>query len=242
MESGDPPEGVVAERGAVHGAVSEQLDQRDLGGGAVGGLVVQRHDRGDLLGHETAPEGAERLQRIGGGTAALERAVEGRDQHVVGLDRLKAPGLEAVAGGVLEDQRRRGVAHGTVCLARLALEVGRTALRAPRLALVLLVGRERGLLVDRGPDLGAVEAVHTRQRNGDVLVLVEQERGRKPAELQRALHVLLAVGIEQARGHDRAAGARAGGDAGAWVEQERHGGTGGTGGGGGGRRGTRGWG
>src|SRR5579875_217244 len=226
--SGEPPEGVVGERLAGGEALAEQLDQLALGGVAVGRLVVLRHDRGDLLGDEAVGERGERLARVLRRLAAREGGVEVGDEHVVGLDRLKAAGLQAVCalalggGGGGEDERRRRVADRPVGLARLALEVGGAALGLARLLLVLLVAGEHPRVVDRAHDRLDVEALDARERTGDGGVLVEQQRRGEPGELQRAQRLVLASGGEQARGDDRAAGARGGGHACARRHQQGH--------------------
>ena len=62
----------------------------------------------------------------------------------------------------LEYERGGRVAHGPVGLARLALEVGGAALCRARLALVRLVGRERGVVVDRARRTASTSRPSTR--------------------------------------------------------------------------------
>ena len=117
-----------------------------------------------------------------GARLALQRRVEVGDQHVVGLDRLKAAGLQAPLGG-LEDERGRGVAHRPVGLAGLALEVCRTALGLAGLALVGLVGLADARIIEGGDDRLRIEAGNVLQRLCELGVLVEQQGGVEPREL-----------------------------------------------------------
>ena len=73
----------------------------------------------------TSPAGNARSASSGSSAGARRSSagVEVGDQHVVGLQRLEAPGLHAAAVGPLQDERGRREAHRPVGLAGLALEV-----------------------------------------------------------------------------------------------------------------------
>ena len=108
---------------------------------------------------------------------------------------------------MLEDHRRRGVAHGPVTGREAALRVrGRTLGRACERA-VGLVGRHDLRVVDATDQRVHVQAGDPCECRAQVLVLVEQARGRELQQLESAQGALTQRGIELAGRDDRAAGA-----------------------------------
>ena len=112
----------------------------------------------------TRPYGASSSASSGSSAAraALERRIEVGEDHVVGLDRLEAPGLQALAAA-LEDQRGRGVAHRPVGGGGLALELGGRARGGARQGAIGLVGGEDVGVVDARDDRTGVEPVDAAQ-------------------------------------------------------------------------------
>ena len=71
------------------------IDQRQLGRLGIGRAEVRRHHRGDLVRRQPVAERVEGVEGVLGRRHALERRIEVGEQHVVGLDRLEAAGLQA---------------------------------------------------------------------------------------------------------------------------------------------------
>jgi len=141
-----------------------------------------------------------------GGAKRSSEGVKVGDQHVVGLQRLEAAGLEATPVIGLEEHRRRGVADQAVADRGLALELGCAARRAARLRPVGRVGLRDGGGVQRADERDSVDPLDGRERRGDALVLVQQQRGVEPGERERPKNRELAPRVREPRRHDRAAG------------------------------------
>ncbi len=145
-----------------------------------------------------------------GRRAPVERRIEVRDEDVVGVDRLKAAGLEAAPVGGLEDERRRGVAHGAVGVRGAALELGRRARRGARPGAVVLVGGDDVGVIDPRDDRVAVEPVDGGERVAQHRGVLEHTGRRELRELQRAQRRLLVPRGIQPRRDDRPAARRGG--------------------------------
>lgn len=165
------------------------------------------------------------LHRVGRRRAALQRRIEVGDHHVVGLDRLEAPGLQRAAVGRGEDQRRGGVAHAPVLRhGRLALRLRRRARRPARRLAVPPVGSLHLRIVVRGlhQRLRVDLVAEALERGQHAVVGVEKQCGCELRELERAEHLQLAAGGAQPRRDHHAAGEPGAGQALARLGRERH--------------------
>jgi hypothetical protein len=102
------------------------------------------------------------------------------------------------------------------------LHVSGRALGRARERLVGLVGGHDLRVVDGGDHGIGVEPRHLGERPAQVVVDVEQSRGRELQRLERVQRRLRQPGVDRARRHDRPAGSRRAGHAWLQLGPERH--------------------
>ena len=167
------------------------LEHRRLRLGRSGASLPRVRQLRDLLRRQAARKALEQGGRVVRHAAALPVGDRGSRPARRRPPR-SASRRPRACGRRIEDDRRRRETHGAVGGGRLALQLGRRPGRSPCLGPVALVRLSTaGVSIARDPASTSIPGTRA-EGSRDAVVLVEQQRGREPGELERAEHRPLA--------------------------------------------------